>query len=158
MLVRLVGSSLGHASELGMGRRRRRRLRAVRDPPRSQETATAPKVPKSNIWSEAVGTLAAVFTFVGATGGAFTFVGATGGASDAEYGSALTSKLATGAADAITNEDDAGLLAEENAPVRSGQRETTAESTVSGEALFDRVCSGPLRETDVIGVDRAGLG
>jgi hypothetical protein len=114
-------------------------------------------VPKSNIWSEAVGTLAAGFTFVGATGAAFT-VGAAGGASEAEYGSALTSKLSFGAADAITNEDDVGLLAEENSPDKSGQRETTAEWTVSGETLFDRLCSGPLRLPDVVGADRAGFG
>jgi hypothetical protein len=126
-----------------MGRRRRRRLRAVRDPPRSQETATAPNVPKSNIWSEAVGTLAA----------AFTFVCLTGGAVGAEYGSVLTSKLASGAADAITNEADLGLSSEENSLARSGQRETTAEPTVSDEALLDGLHSGPFGLPDRAGMD-----
>jgi hypothetical protein len=148
MLVRLVGSS----RELSMGRRLRRRLLAVREPPRSQQTATAPKVPKSNIWSEAVGTLAAVFTFVGATGGAST-VGATGGASGVEYGSSRTSKLPSGAADAITNEADLSLFSEEKSPVKSGQREATAEPTVSDEALFDGLCSGPFGLPDGAGMD-----
>jgi hypothetical protein len=143
VLVRLLGSSLGHAS---LGRRRRRSLRAVRDPLKSQKTATAPKVPRSNIWRDAAGTLAAVFTFVGRTGGAL----------DAECGSALTSKLASGAADAVTNEDDVGPLAE-NPPDESGQRSATADLRTSGDALFDRLSSGPLRATDVAGADRPGF-
>ena len=142
MLVRLPGSPLGHASP----GRRRRSLRAIRDPLKSQETATAPKLPRSNIWREAAGTLAAVFTFVGATGGAL----------DAEYGSTLTSNLAS-AADAVTNEDDVGPLAE-NAPDEFGQRSATADLRTSGDGLFDRLSSKPLKASDVIGADRPSFG
>jgi hypothetical protein len=148
MLVRLVGCSSGRTGERSTGRRRRRSIRAVRDPLKSQEMATAPKVPTSSIRSEPVGTLAA----------GFALVGATEGASDAEYGSALTSKLAFGAADAITSEADVGPLAKETAPDRSGQRAITAESTLSAEAFFDRLSSGTLRLADVVGVDRPGFG
>src|SRR4030088_1432182 len=109
----------------------------------SHETAIAPNVPKSNIPREAGVPIADVSTLVGAAGGTL----------DVKSVSALASKLASGAADATTNEGDIGRsVAEENTPVGSGQREATGDRAVSGEALFDSFCSAPLGSTAVAGV------
>src|ERR1700730_1761838 len=112
----------------------------------SDKTAIVPNVPKNNVWREAGVPIADVSTLVGATGGTL----------GVKSVSALASKLASGAADATTNEGDIGRsVAEENTPVGSGQREATGDCAVSEEALFDSLCSAPLGSTEVAGVFRS---